>query len=150
MGAAMASGKPPMDWYSDWLHAIHHIHHKIDPTLPAVLHRAGRLEDDITAVGLISTPVPAAYAYTKSLDTDNKLAGAAYVLTGAHLMGGEIMRRRLEGYPTAHLEWDDRKSALEGLRAYRVRSELAAEARGCFTALLCIMDEIRDRTDGRT
>jgi len=150
VGAAMASGKPPMDWYSDWLYAIHRIHHKIDPTLPVVLHRTARLEDDITEVGRISTPVPAAYAYAESLDTDDKIAGAAYVLTGAHLMGGEIMRRRLDGYPTSHLVWDDRKAALEELKAYRVRSELAAEARDCFTALLRIMDEIKERTDGRT
>jgi hypothetical protein len=100
-------------------------------------------------LGRISTPVPAAYAYAESLDTDDKIAGAAYVLTGAHLMGGEIMRRRLEGYPTSHLVWDDRKAALEELKAYRVRSELAAEARDCFTALLRIMDEIKERTDGR-
>ena len=149
VGAAMASGKPPMAWYADWLYAIHRIHHKIDPTLPAALHRTARLEKDITATGLVSTPVPAACAYAESLDTADKIAGAAYVLTGAHLMGGEIMRRRLDGYPTAHLEWDDRKVALEELKVYRVRSELATEARECFAALLRIMDEIQERTDGR-
>ena len=47
VGAAMASGKPPMDWYSDWLYAIHRIHHKIDPTLPVVLHRTERLDNQL-------------------------------------------------------------------------------------------------------
>ena len=148
VGAAMASGKPPMPWYSDWLYAIHRIHHKIDPTLPTVLHRTARLEGDIATAGLVSTPVRAACVYAESLDTADKIAGAAYVLTGAHLMGGEIMRRRLDGYPTTHLEWDDRKAALEELKVYRVRSELAAEARGCFAALLRIMDEIEERSRG--
>ena len=65
------------------------------------------------------------------------------LLTGAHLMGGEIMRRRLEGYPTRHLEWDDRKEALAVLQGYRTRDDITEEARDCFKALLAIMDEIK-------
>jgi hypothetical protein len=81
------------------------------------------------------------YAYT--LDNEKRIAGAAYVLTGAHLMGGEIMRRRLAGFPTTHLEWDDRKAALAALQQYRHREDIAQEARDCFMALLAVMDEIQ-------
>ena len=65
------------------------------------------------------------------------------MLTGAHLMGGEIMRRRLEGYPTLHLEWDERKEAIAELQLLRTRGELGQEARDCFAALLSVMDEIQ-------
>jgi hypothetical protein len=57
-------------------------------------------------------------------------------------MGGEIMRRRLEGFPTLHLEWDDRKEAIAVLQTYRTRDDITQEARDCFQALLNVMDEI--------
>jgi hypothetical protein len=74
---------------------------------------------------------------------EKDIAGAAYVLTGAHLMGGEIMRRRLVGYPTTHLEWDDRKAAIVELNKFREREDIVEESRKCFQALLKIMDEIK-------
>ena len=56
-------------------------------------------------------------AYCEQLKKDLKhRQGAIYVLTGAHLMGGEIVCRRLEGYPTNHLEWDDRQASLAELK----------------------------------
>jgi hypothetical protein len=87
-------------------------------------------------------PSNAAVRYVQSLTTDVALAGAAYVLTGAHLMGGEIMRRRLSGYPTLHLEWDNRAIALMELKTLRNREDIAQSARDCFEALLAVMDEI--------
>lgn len=69
--------------------------------------------------------------------------GAIYVLTGAHLMGGEIMRRRLVGFPVNHLQWEDRQLAINELRKFRERSELVDQARACFQALLDMMDEIQ-------
>jgi hypothetical protein len=76
------------------------------------------------------------------MDDEKRIAGAAYVLTGAHLMGGEVMRRRLDGYPTSHLEWDDRKAALAVLQDFRKQEDIVQEARDCFAALLAVMDEI--------
>jgi hypothetical protein len=87
----------------------------------------------------------AAYEYVAQLDTQKKIDGAIYVLTGAHLMGGEIMRRRLEGFPTKHLEWTDRKKAIAILQSYRTRDDIGEEARDCFKALLSIMDEIKNK-----
>lgn len=142
VGKAMASGNPPKAWYANWLEALRVIHSAIDPNLPECLHRVDRLSDDIYALGCdVSTSV-AALAYAKSLDNEKKLAGAAYVLTGAHLMGGEIMRRRLEGFPTKHLTWDDRKEALVELNKLREREDISEEAVACFDALLSVMDEI--------
>jgi hypothetical protein len=142
VGAAMASGAPPAEWYTQWLQALHTIHSVVDPTLHPVLHRVKRLEQDIEAMKIDVPQSNAAAQYAQSLTTDEALAGAAYVLTGAHLMGGEIMRRRLTGYPTTHLEWDDRNIALAELKTLRSRPDIAEPARACFAALLAVMDEI--------
>jgi heme oxygenase len=142
VGAAMAGGAPPIEWYAQWLQALRTIHSKVDPTLPPVLHRVARLEQDLLAAGEDIPDSQAAAKYADSLHTDAQLAGAAYVLTGAHLMGGEIMRRRLTGYPTAHLEWDDRPAALGELKLLRQRPDITQAARDCFAALLAVMDEI--------
>lgn len=142
VGKAMATGAPPREWYGQWLDALLTIHLKVDETLPACIHRTDRLTQDILELDLDLTPSAAATAYAASLTDERKLAGAAYVLTGAHLMGGEVMRRRLEGFPTNHLLWDDRKEALVELNKFRERDDIAEEAKACFHALLSIMDEI--------
>jgi hypothetical protein len=146
VGSAMASGKPPMEWYADWLAALEGIHSIIDPDLPGVLWRSERLTADIINTGAEPLKLDVVKDYAHQLVADPEArAGAAYVLTGAHLMGGEIMRRRLDGYPTSHLEWDDRQAALAELKKMRECGELAEPARACFQALLDIMDEILEK-----
>ena len=142
VGAAMATGKPPVQWYSDWLVALLAIHRVIDPHFPACIHRVDRLLDDIESMAQPVRNIPAADEYIATLTDAAALGGAGYVLTGAHLMGGEIMRRRLEGYPTTHLQWDDRPLALAQLRELRERDDVVLPARNCFIALLKIMDWI--------
>ena len=142
VGAAMASGNPPPLWYAQWLQALHQIHSVLDPYLPTAVHRTQRLEQDLDDLDDDPDALAAADAYAATLTTKPRIAGAAYVLTGAHLMGGEVMRRRLQGFPTRHLEWDDRKAALAVLQILRTREDITQEARDCFAALLAIMDEI--------
>lgn len=144
VGGAMATGKPPRIWYKAWLMALYQIHSAVDPTVPSCIGRTMRIFKDLQ--GMDNEPevklFKSAADYVASLDNEKSIAGAAYVLTGAHLMGGEIMRRRLEGFPTLHLEWDDRKEALAVLQTYRTRDDITEEARACFQALLNVMDEI--------
>lgn len=142
VGAALATGTPPWMWYAAWLKALHQLHVKIDPSLPTALHRADALKQDLKACNLKVPKLQAANKYIHTLTTEPAIAGAGYVLTGAHLMGGEIMRRRLQDYPTQHLTWTDRAEALTLLQPLRARVDVAQEARACFTALLAIMDEI--------
>ena len=139
----MASGKPPAGWYADWLGALEAIHRVVDPDLCAVLRRTDRLADDLQKMEVTPLSLRATLAYVEVLQHDALArAGAAYVLTGAHLMGGEIMRRRLDGFPTRHLEWDDRQTALSELKKLRETKDVAEPARACFQALLNIMDEV--------
>jgi len=146
VGAAMASGSPPIEWYADWVHALEQIHLVVDSDMPDMLWRAERLGEDTRALGVKPLELQATSDYVQKLLLDsNTRAGAAYVLTGAHLMGGEIMRRRLQDYPTKHLEWEDRKEALAELKKLREADGIAEAARGCFYALLQIMDEIAER-----
>ena len=144
VGGAMATGKPPHIWYAAWLVALLQIHSIIDEHMPNCLNRTDRLINDINSMQMELPKLEAAIVYTRSLTNEKRIAGAAYVLTGAHLMGGEIMRRRLEGFPTKHLEWDDRKEAIAILQQYRTRDDIGEEAKDCFRALLSVMDEIED------
>lgn len=146
VGAAMATGDPPRQWYADWLMALAQIHSELDNCLPKEVHRASRLYDDINDIDLPANFSEVADKYVASLDTPQKIAGAAYVLTGAHLMGGEVMRRRLVNFPTKHLSWENRKAALAVLQIYRTREDIITEARNCFQALLDIMNEIQRRS----
>jgi hypothetical protein len=143
VGAAMASGTPPIQWYTDWVYSLNIIHDFIDQYMPESTHRTLRLKDDLH---LLPTPnyINRAHEYVESLKNQDEsyIKGAAYVLLGAHLMGGEIMRRRLVDYPTNHLTWDDRKEALEVLTQLRNREDAVDGAKSCFQALLSCMDEI--------
>jgi hypothetical protein len=143
VGAAMASGQPPMGWYAKWLWGLREIHAVIDPHTSHPVRRVLPLTEDIIATGVKPSMIMSATQYAETLNTEDSIHGAAYVMLGAGLMGGEVMRRRLQNYPVRHLEWSDRPVALSILKEYRERSELAIPARECFSALLRIMDEIR-------
>lgn len=146
VGGAMATGKPPRIWYLMWTIALFQIHEILDRHCDPILQRADACladySDLMVELNQFMNWSMEAQKYVNQLDTPEKIDGAIYVLTGAHLMGGEIMRRRLEGFPTRHLEWEDRKAAIQLLQTYRLRDDIGEEARACFKALLSIMDEI--------
>lgn len=143
VGSSMASGSPPIEWYAEWLLSLLIIHDKIDPYMPKCVRRSVLLADDIKSLGISPRLVPSAIQFSIDFQKDeNEIMGFAYVLTGAHLMGGEIMRRRLKNYPTKHLTWDDRKAALEYLQSLRDCSQYTEGALNCFKTLYEIMEEI--------
>lgn len=144
VGGAMSKGTPPRQWYSDWLGCLSMMHEVTDTECSEMIHRADRVKQDIEEMDVKPRFNKACEAYCEDLKKDADLRqGALYVLTGAHLMGGEIMRRRLVGFPVKHLEWVDRQAALGELKKYRERPELTPAARACFEALLRMMDEIQ-------
>jgi hypothetical protein len=142
VGGVMAVGKPPAIWYAAWLQVLLQLHEVVDQHLPSTVHRVDRIKKDIATLGITVEPIKAAKSYANTLNNSTAIVGAAYVLTGAHLMGGEIMRRRLEGFPTEHLSWDSRPEALKCLTQLRESPEVIQPARDCFKCLLDSMDEI--------
>jgi len=127
------------------LQVLLQLHEAVDQHLPETVHRVQRIKQDIDVLNINIPSIKAAKKYVDTLTNLNKITGAAYVLTGAHLMGGEIMRRRLEEFPTEHLCWADRKEALKCLTVLRESSDVAEPARDCFKALLDSMDEILEK-----
>lgn len=142
VGAAMASGNPPDQWYADWLQSLLDIHTIIDVFSIEEVRRTEQLTEDLKQT-ISPRPVTVAKEYALGLKEETEIAGAKYVLLGAHLMGGEIMRRRLVDYPTKHLEWTDRKKAIQELEEIKKREDIVEESRNCFYALLRVMDEIK-------
>jgi len=142
VGGVMAVGKPPAIWYAAWLQVLLQLHEVVDKHLPETVHRVQRIKADIDTLGVTVESIKVAKSYANTLTNPTAITGAAYVLTGAHLMGGEIMRRRLEGFPTEHLCWDSRPEALKCLTQLRESPGVIQPARDCFKALLDSMDEI--------
>jgi hypothetical protein len=144
----MSSGSPPKQWYADWVAVLEAVHAATDHLLPDIAKREKACSTDLWALHLDGVhgwcPTPTE-EWALALDGDEAW-GAVYVTVGAHLFGGEIMRRRLEGYPTAHLQWKDRPAVLEWFKPLRQREELAEPARACFAELLKAMDFIQGRT----
>ena len=143
VGSAMASGSPPWQWYSDWLQALLDIHSVIDEYSSSEVRRVEKLEEDLSNA-FSPRELTVAKNYANNLKTEQDIAGATYVLLGAHLMGGAIMRKRLTVYPTKHLEWDDRKTALKELQKIKERTDIVEEARNCFSTILDVMTEIEN------
>ena len=144
VGASMAAGNPKKDDYADWLMTLFFIHLKIDPHMPDCAWKTSALLKDIENNAVIpKAPISVIKWFNNDL-TDNEIGGFTYVLTGAHLMGGEIMRRRLKDYPTSHLEWQDRKEALSYLSTLRDKEEYTVGALQCFELLYHAMEEIHD------
>lgn len=142
VGSAMASGNPPEQWYADWLSALLEIHTVIDKHANSEICRVERLKKDLDQL-VKPRQLQVAKQYASGLKTEQDIAGATYVLLGAHLMGGEVMRRKLyRNFPTLHLEWNDRKTALNELIKIKDREDIVEEAKNCFYALLNVMNEI--------
>jgi heme oxygenase len=150
VGGAMATGNPSRIWYAAWLKALHQIHSVLDNHCEQTISRSTEIKQDLDDMNIEIHDFNTATSYVDQLDNSKKIDGAIYVLTGAHLMGGEIMRRRLVDFPTKHLEWEDRKKAIAILQNYRTRDDIGDEARDCFMALLNIMDEILERYPNET
>jgi len=135
LGRALAAGTLPRAAYARWLASFYVIHGAIDPFLPEAARRAPHLHADITACRAGYRPPAAALAHATQCFAPRMREGAAYVLLGAHLMGGALLRRRCPHLPMSHAVFADRREALDLLQDYRLREDLAPEARACFAAL---------------
>ncbi|MFN6976510.1 MAG: hypothetical protein ACK4OP_00155 [Gemmobacter sp.] len=137
----------PQDW-ADWLGAMRLLHEAVDPSMPPVVQRGWPLLHDLIALDPIRPrAVPAAAAFARALAAPADIAGAAYILIGAHFRGGAVMRKRLEpaGLPCAHLRFADPADVNAFVIALRSMPQLAPGARACFAAITAIADQIEER-----
>ena len=140
VGEAMAAGTLSPQRWSDWLGSLLVVHAVLDPHLAEPLRRTTALARDLNVLsGYPPRWCASASRYAVGLHPE----AAAYVFTGAHLMGGAIMARRLgDRLPCSHLAWHDRSTAIKIWEPLRERGDLAIPAREAFAAILNVMDEI--------
>ena len=147
VGAAMSAGTVSEQVWCDWLGALHVLHRAIDPWVPTPAQVAGNLTLDLLEMlPLVPRPIAAARAYAATLDCVQAVAGAAYVLVGAHRRGGQMMERTFakvgRTLPNRHVKFADPAGAEAFVKELRLRGDLAAPARQTFRCLLDTMDEI--------
>lgn len=147
VGAAMSRGDVSEQWWVDWLSALYFIHLVVDPDVPRPVRRVNAVAADIGACRVFPRPNMAVQRLHRDLARNPKLREAAYyVITGAHLMGGQVMRVTMKGrLPDSHLHIENRKEWIDVWSPMRSRADLVEEARSIFQALLYIMDEIVER-----
>ena len=149
VGAAMSAGDICEQWWADWLSALYFIHLAVDPDVPEPLRRVNLVAEDIGRCKVLPRPNISVQLLHHKLLHDPKLReGAYYVVTGAHLMGGQVMRVTMKGrLPDAHLHIEDRKHWIELWSPLRKREDLIEPACSIFQSLLYIMDEIMERDE---
>ena len=146
VGQRMASGAVTAQEWADWLAAFRTLHGAIDMTLPAHMSRDFVLTADMSVLPE-PRPSDAARRFAVSL-LGQDVAGAAYVLHGAHRSGGRVMAPKMakRGFPTLHTCYRDPDAVKSWIDGVRGRLDMAQQARATFGCLLAVMDEIEARS----
>jgi len=143
IGASMADGTISEQWWVDWISALLTIHNELDLHVLDSMKRCDELSLDLNCCLLIPNYNHAAAEYAKTLSDEYERGGAIYVFTGAHLMGGAVTDKALNGrLPCNHLRWTDRKQTLTDWKPYRDKIELKESANRAFDAVHRILEEI--------
>lgn len=159
-GDAMSKGELNEQQWADWLGAMLQVYVALDPYLPDSLKRSKDLFSDLLV--LSSDEIYPAYSFTASdvaasiIDGPTNVgyvAGVSYILSGANLRGGQIIRKAFEkrDFPCSHLVFDDatRENAevwLDTLRSSK-GSLVIKGAQDAFSDMIDVMDEIWNRTN---
>jgi hypothetical protein len=147
IGASMANGTISERWWVDWINALLSIHMELDKHVPNSMKRCDELVKDLNGCSIISNHNYAATEYAKTLSDEYEREGAIYVFTGAHLMGGAVTDKAIDGrLPCNHLRWTDRKQTLTDWKPYREKIELKDSANRAFDAVSKILDEIYQKS----
>ena len=143
VGYSMAEGTIKDQWWADWLSALYIIHSAIDDRMPPEMRRVQQIAQDLAECKCTPRPMFAALRYAQYLNTEVRALGAAYVFTGAHLMGGAITAKNIKDrLPTHHLHWEDRQQVVQAWKPLRERDDLSEFAMAGFQTVLLVMDEI--------
>lgn len=145
VGAAMSRGDVDEQTWTDWLGCLGVVHAFLDWHLDFELRRVHRIREDLYEMAQRGYQPRSNHAALRYAALGLNVEAATYVFTGAHLMGGAVMEKRLgERLPCAHLRWDNRRASLDLWRPYRDAKGISAEARDAFAAILSMMDEIKE------
>lgn len=148
VGASMVNATVSDQVWCDWLGALHTLHQAIDPWLPPYVQVAGELTLDLMSM-LPLTPrkllTPRAHAAT--LNTPERVCGAAYVLIGAHRRGGRVIEKRMISanrvLPSRHIQFFMPEESEAFVKFLRNKAQLTDSARATFQCLLDTMSEIK-------
>jgi hypothetical protein len=158
-GAAMSSGELSEQQWADWLGAMLQIYVALDPYLPPFIQRAKDLFVDL--LDLSNREIYPEHSIVaeevvhliKSNPSDmGIIAGLSYILSGANLRGGQVIRKILEkkGYVCNHLTFsdDDRIEAEKWLDTLRsTKGQVIIDgSKKAFEDVIALMDELWDRT----
>lgn len=145
VGAGMSNGKADPQWWADWLGCLLTIHEELDKSVP---HEEWKRVDELKIDIKGSQFKPRENKSAKELATviaENPVVAEAaqYVITGAHIMGGQVAKKKNgDRLPTAHLQYANRKELQNQWEYLRDRLDLVDGARFVFECLLKCMDEI--------
>ena len=146
-GMRMAAGTLSRQEWTDWLGAMNQLHIVLDTYLPPSLKRAHDIHmDQLMMLPLEPMYSMAAEKLVNSLVQPEMIGGLCYILSGANLRGGQVIKRTLEplGFPCNHLSFDkhDAVFANDWLKRLREATEVAEGAQKAFQGVISIMDEI--------
>ena len=148
IGASMSDGTVSEQVWCDWLGALHVLHRTIDPWLPPYVQVTGELTLDLMdMLPLKPRDLQTPKTYAATLNTPERVCGAAYVLIGAHRRGGRVIEKRMiemgRDLPSRHVRFFLPDESEAFVKHLRLKGQLADAARGTFQCLLNTMDEIR-------
>lgn len=144
----MSSATVSEQVWCDWLGALHVLHRAIDPWLPPYVQVTGELTLDLMdmlplAPGELTAPV----AFAATLNTPERVCGAAYVLVGAHRRGGRVIEKRMADagrtLPGRHVRFFMPDESEAFVKFLRDKGHLANSARETFQCLVDTMDQIK-------
>jgi len=148
IGASMSAGTVSDQVWCDWLGALNTIHSEIDLWVPPYVQVSGELTLDLLdMLPLKPRYTLAADCFAASLNSTERVCGAAYVLIGAHRRGGQMMERSFakagRTLPNRHVRFHDPAAAEAFVKHLRLKGILTQAARDTFQCLLDVMDELQ-------
>lgn len=152
-GKRMAGGNISQQEWCDWLGAMAQLYQKLDTYLPPFLKRSPDLFLDLAQLlPLQAHRSKAVDDYIQSFSSPDDLkviGGLAYLMTGANLRGGQLIRKKLDpkGYPCNFMNFTtaNQEEAENWLRKMREFSEFGESTNQAFEMLAAVMDEIEAR-----
>ena len=145
VGQRFSKGVATRQEWADWLWAFRCLHTVTDPSLPSDMHRDAALSSDLAFLPQANASL-SALRFSETL-VGQDTTGAAYVLHGAHRSGGRVMAPVMvkRGFPVQHIMYRDPDAAQAWVKAARMQTGFATQARETFLCLLAVMDEISGR-----